>query len=98
MPTRWKDRDHSLGSYFEDLAAIASTPLSRAREVALSRRIHAGDLAARDELVQANLRFVVEVATHYQHRGLSLVDLISAGNLGLLTAAERGSRHSSVWI
>ncbi|MCC7263190.1 MAG: RNA polymerase sigma factor RpoD/SigA [Candidatus Latescibacteria bacterium] len=51
--------------------------------------IQQGDLQARDELVQANLRFVVDVAKHFQNRGLPLCELISAGNLGLLTAAER---------
>ena len=76
-----------LRLYFDDIAE--SKPLSREREVELAARIQQGDMAARDELVQANLRFVVDVAKNYQNRGLSLSDLISAGNLGLLTAAER---------
>ena len=76
-----------LRLYFDDIAA--SKPLSREREVELAARIQQGDRVARNELVQANLRFVVDVAKKYQNRGLSLSDLISAGNLGLLTAAER---------
>ncbi len=72
------------------LADIASTrPLSRAREVELSARIREGDTEARDELVKANLLFVVRVAQQYQHRGLPLSDLISTGNLGLMIAAAR---------
>jgi len=81
------DRENTLRSYFDDIAT--STPLSREREVELSARIQEGDMGARDELVQANLRFVIDVAKHYQNRGLSLADLIGAGNLGLMTAAER---------
>lgn len=46
-------------------------------------------MPARNELAQANLLFVITIARQYQHRGLPLSDLISAGNLGLLTAAER---------
>ena len=79
--------ESTLRLYFDDIAD--STPLSREREVELSARIHAGDMDARDELVQANLRFVIDVAKNYQNRGLSLADLISAGNVGLMTAAER---------
>jgi len=82
------DRESStLRAYFDDIAD--STPLSREREVELSARIQDGDQDARDELVQANLRFVIDVAKNYQNRGLSFPDLISAGNLGLMTAAER---------
>ena len=71
-----------------------SRPLSREREAELAARIQEGDIAARDELVCANLRFVIDVAKRYQHRGLSLGELVGAGNLGLITAAERfdGSR------
>ena len=81
------DEDNTLRLYFDDIAE--SRPLSRQREVELSALIQDGDMAARDELVQANLRFVIDVAKNYQNRGLSLEDLISAGNVGLLTAAER---------
>jgi RNA polymerase primary sigma factor len=83
----YQDEESTLRLYFDDIAN--SKPLSREREVELSTRIQAGDITARDEMVQANLRFVVDVAKKYQNRGLSLSDLISAGNLGLLTAAER---------
>ena len=81
------DEENTLRLYFDDIAE--SRPLSREREVELSARIQDGDMGARDELVQANLRFVIDVAKNYQNRGLSLLDLISAGNLGLLTAADR---------
>ena len=77
----------SLRRYLDTIAA--SKPLSRGQEVALAARIKEGDMAARDELVSANLRFVIVVAKGYQHRGLPFLELISAGNLGLITAAER---------
>ena len=82
-----KDEESALRLYFDDIAD--STPLSREKEVELSAKVHAGDQEARDELVQANLRFVIDVAKKYQNRGLSLSDLISAGNVGLMTAATR---------
>ena len=87
------DAEKAVQLYFNDIAD-SSKPLSRAREVELSARILQGDMQARDELVQANLRFVIDVAKKYQNRGLSFADLISAGNLGLITAADRfdGSR------
>ena len=81
------DEETTLRLYFDDIAD--SRPLSREREVELAARIQEGDMVARDELVNANLRFVIDVAKNYQNRGLSLSDLISAGNVGLLTAAER---------
>ncbi len=87
MQEVFSDEESTLRLYFDDIAA--SKPLSREREVELAARIQQGDLQARDELVQANLRFVIDVAKNYQNRGLSLSDRISAGNLGLLTAAER---------
>ena len=82
-----KEEESALRLYFNDISD--STPLSREQEVALSTKIRQGDQDARDELVQANLRFVIDVAKNYQNRGLGLSDLICAGNLGLMTAAER---------
>jgi RNA polymerase primary sigma factor len=79
--------DPILASYLEDIAD--STPLSAREEGELAVRIRAGDEAARNELVEANLRFVVSVSKEYQNRGLSLAELISSGNVGLITAAER---------
>jgi RNA polymerase primary sigma factor len=81
------DSDDSLGSYLGEIAH--SRPLSSGEEVDLARRIKVGDEAARNELVEANLRFVVSVAKEYQNRGVPLSDLISSGNMGLITAAER---------
>ena len=80
-------KESVLASYFAYIAE--SHPLSKDRERELAERIQRGDLEARDELVRANLRFVVSIAMNYLNRGLSLADLISAGNMGLLTAAER---------
>ncbi|MDA0337391.1 MAG: RNA polymerase sigma factor RpoD/SigA [bacterium] len=79
--------EDSLGSYLGEISN--SPPLSGAQEVCLAQRIKAGDETARNQLVEANLRFVVSVAREYQNRGVPLSDLISSGNVGLITAAER---------
>ena len=84
--TLW-DMEDSLGSYLGEIAN--SRPLSSSEEVGLARKIKDGDEHARNLLVEANLRFVVSVAKEYQNRGVPLSDLISAGNMGLITAAER---------
>jgi RNA polymerase primary sigma factor len=62
--------------------------LSRDEEVALARRVCKGDLAARDELIQHNLPFVLTVAKKYMGQGARLDDLVQVGNLGLLKATE----------
>lgn len=77
----------ALQQYMKDIAS--SSPLSAQEEVALAARVKRGDMKARAELVEANLRFVITVARKYLGQGVPLEDLISAGNMGLITAAER---------
>ena len=94
----------NLSLYLSEIARIRL--LTRDEEVALARRIHAGDDAARARLTEANLRLVVQIARRYLHRGLSLPDLIEEGNIGLIRAVEkfdpeRGTRFSTYatwWI
>jgi RNA polymerase primary sigma factor len=77
----------SLDKYLEEIGMVdLVTPQE---EIDLSRRIKKGDQKALEKLTKANLRFVVSVAKHYQHQGLSLGDLINEGNLGLIKAAKR---------
>jgi RNA polymerase primary sigma factor len=76
-----------LDKYLHEIGKIKL--ISEEEEVSLAIRIHKGDLAARDCLINANLRFVISVAKQYQNLGLSLSDLINEGNLGLIEAAQR---------
>lgn len=72
------------------LADISKAPLITAdEEVELARRIKTGDREALEKLTTSNLRFVVSIAKKYQNQGISLSDLITEGNIGLLRAAER---------
>jgi RNA polymerase sigma factor (sigma-70 family) len=104
---RPETRDTSRANLAVYLREIARIPLlSREEEVALARRIRAGDADAKRQLIEANLRLVVQVARRYLNRGLPLADLIEEGNLGLIRAvekfeAERGVRFSTYatwWI
>ena len=77
----------SLDKYLQEIGKVDLIPPEE--EVALARRIKAGDTEALRNLVKANLRFVVSVAKQYQNQGMSLPDLINEGNLGLMKAAQR---------
>ena len=77
----------SLDQYFQEIGKYDL--ISSEEEVELAIKIRNGDMAAKDRLVRANLRFVVSVAKMYQNQGLSLGDLINEGNIGLVKAAQR---------
>ena len=101
-------RSDSVQSPLETyLREINETPLLNAEEEKeLAYRIEVGDGEARDRMVRANLRLVVNIARSYTGKGLGLQDLIEEGNLGLLRAVEgfdpsmntRFSTYASYWI
>ena len=78
---------NAMRTYMQE---IGKTPLlSKQEEIELAARIQAGDKAARDHMISANLRLVVKIAYDYNNFGLPLLDLISEGNIGLIKAVER---------
>jgi RNA polymerase primary sigma factor len=79
--------ENILAMYLKDINKIPL--LSRGEETELAIKAKNGDSAAKNKIVNANLRFVVNVAKKYQNHGLDLSDLISEGNIGLLTAIDR---------
>ena len=98
--------DDGLALY---LRGIARTPLlTAAQEQALARRVERGDMAAKDHMIEANLRLVVHIAKRYQREdsGLTLTDLIQEGTIGLVRAVEkfdyrrghRFSTYATLWI
>ena len=79
--------DSTLDKYLQEITQ--ERLLTAEEEIALARKIKEGDKDALQKLTRANLRFVVSVAKHYHHQGLSLPDLINEGNIGLIKAAEK---------
>src|SRR5207302_2408118 len=93
-----------LETYLREINETALLTANEEKELAY--RIHEGETAARDRMVRANLRLVVNIARSYTGKGLPLQDLIEEGNLGLLRAVEgfdptmntRFSTYASYWI
>ena len=95
----------TLNSYLREINRVDL--LTAEGEQRLARRIQEeGDLEAREQMIQANLRLVVSIAKRYTNRGLSLMDLIEEGNIGLMRAVEkfdpneetRFSTYATWWI
>ncbi|MBC8128301.1 MAG: RNA polymerase sigma factor RpoD/SigA [Gloeobacteraceae cyanobacterium ES-bin-144] len=81
------DSDSSMKFYLRE---ISKTPLlTIEEEIQLAERIKMGDEEARDHMIRANLRLVVKIAGDYSGYGLSMSDLVSEGNIGLMNAVER---------
>lgn len=102
--THITENNESLVSYFKSIQS--KRLLSRDEEASLSRKILKGDTAARQALIEGNLRLVIKIAKSMWNPSLTLVDLIQEGNIGLMKAAEkydgkrnvRFSTYASWWI
>jgi RNA polymerase primary sigma factor len=94
----------AITAYLREIGRVPM--LSHAQEIDLAKRIEAGDKTAVQQFVLANLRLVVSIAKRYVGRGLSLLDLIQEGNIGLMRAVQRYdwrrghrfSTHATWWI
>jgi RNA polymerase primary sigma factor len=94
----------AITAYLREIGRVPM--LSHAQEIDLAQRIEAGDKDAVQQFVLANLRLVVSIAKRYVGRGLSLLDLIQEGNIGLMRAVQRYdwrrghrfSTHATWWI
>ena len=80
-------RDPLLDMYLKDISCFPV--FTREQEQVVSRKVRTGDQAARQEMIQCNLRLVVSVARHYESHGLQALDIVEEGNIGLMRAVER---------
>lgn len=87
LPKGPSESDSILNLYMREAGEIPL--LSREGENCLAARIKRGDLDARDQMIRANLRFVIKIAREYEHLGMPLLDLINEGNIGLMKAVEK---------
>ena len=79
--------ENPIRTYFDEIARVPL--LTKEEEVALAKRIEAGDEEAKKKLAEANLRLVVSIAKKYRGCGLPFLDLVQEGNLGLMKAVEK---------
>src|SRR5205807_1388682 len=79
--------DDAVRNYLKTIGKVRL--LTKDDEVRLAKRVEANDMEAKNQLIEANLRLVVSIAKRYTGRGLTLLDLIQEGNLGLLRAVEK---------
>ena len=104
IPEVTDDCSNSIKMYLREIGKVAL--LSAEEEIALAKRIEAGDEEAKKQLVEANLRLSVSVAKRYIGCGIPFLDLIQEGNIGLIKAAEkydytkgfRFSTYATWWI
>jgi RNA polymerase primary sigma factor len=79
--------DDAVRNYLKSIGRVRL--LTKEDEVRLAKRVEANDMEAKNQLIEANLRLVVSIAKRYTGRGLTLLDLIQEGNLGLIRAVEK---------
>ena len=88
------DFTRTVVAYYDDLKKYK--PLTKSREKHLLRLCRNGNTKAKNELLEANLKFVFDIAKRYTGRGLSISDLISEGNMGLLRAIDKFDESKDV--
>jgi len=88
------DFNATVVAYYDDLKKYK--PLTRAKERRLLKLCKNGNLKAKNELIEANLKFVFDVAKQYTGRGISISDLISEGNIGLIKAIDKFDEDKNV--
>ena len=86
--------DDSVKSFLKDIGKIPL--LSAEEEIKLAERMKNGDEAAKNRLIEANLRLVVSIAKKYVRRGMQFLDLIQEGNMGLIKAVENSTTQRAL--
>lgn len=88
------DFTETVRVYYDDLKKYK--PLTKAKERRLLKKCKKGNLKAKNEILEANLRFVFDIAKHYTGRGVPISELISDGNMGLLRAIDKFDESKDV--
>ena len=88
------DFNRTTQTYYDELKRYK--PMTKAREKRLLKKCRKGSLKAKNEILEANLRFVFDIAKHYTGRGVSISELISDGNMGLLRAIDKFDESKDV--